>query len=288
MVKKSAILILAHKNPEQLKRLYGALAHPLFDIYISIDAHSDITPFRELLPEGAFIKRREKGVWGGFSLVQASLNGIEEILSSGTDYNYIHFISGQDYPILPMDDIASATDDDYKKEYIAWHDISGSEQYQKNMRARYEYYHINHRNRYITITINKAIRFLQPFKRNCPVGTAYKGGGWWSLTTGSLHYILDYCKSHPEVIKFFRRSHCPDEIFFQTILKNSPFAEHMTGNHMRCIDWSAHGKSPETLTVKDFDKIVSGGNWFARKFDISKDTEVLDMIDEYRRRKTAR
>lgn len=286
MTGRTAILILAHKNPEQLQRLCGALAHPLSDIYISIDARSDIRPFKTLLPGIRFIKKREKGVWGGFSLVKACLNGIEEILSAGTGYDYVHFISGQDYLVLPMEEIIAATEAGYGKQYITWHDISGSEPYHKNMRARYEYYHINHRNRNLSIVTDKAIRILQPRKRRPPAGPVYKGGGWWSLTSDCLRYVLDYCASHPETVRFFEKTHCPDELFFQTIIKASPFAGQMTGRDMRYVDWSAHGKSPEILTVKDFDRIVSGGDWFARKFDTGKDSKILDMVDGFRKDKT--
>lgn len=286
MSNRSAILILAHKNPLQLRRLYDALQHPRFDVYISIDANCDMTPFKEALPNAVFIRQRERGVWGGFSLVQASLNGVEEILSSEEHYHYVHFISGQDYPVLPMSDIARATDCGNDKQYITWHDISGNDHYHKNMRKRYEYYHINHRNRNLTIILNRLIKTFQPFKRRSPITPVYKGGGWWSLTGDCLHYILDYCREHPEVVRFFRKTHCADEIFFQTIIKNSTFGDCITGKDMRYVDWSAHGKSPETLTSGDFEKIINSGNWFARKFDTDKDSKILDLLDEYRKNKS--
>lgn len=48
--------------------------------------------------------------------------------------------------------------------------------------------------------------------------------------------------------------------------------------NMRYVDFSAHLPSPKTLTMKDYDKIMSSDCLFARKFDINKDRQVVEKI----------
>src|SRR5882757_5678786 len=97
-----AFLILAHKSPLQLERMLNALDHPAFDYFIHIDKKADPEPFAWLSKRErvCFIKNNIKVFWGRYSLVQATLNGIGEILAAGK-YDYVHVMSAQDFPIKP-------------------------------------------------------------------------------------------------------------------------------------------------------------------------------------------
>src|SRR5438309_6901700 len=99
---KIAHLILAHKNPLQLERLLRALEHPGFDFYIHIDGKSDIRQFEHLFNnKNVFpIKNRAKIYWASFGTIQATMNGLNEILPKG-EYDYVNVISAQDFPIKP-------------------------------------------------------------------------------------------------------------------------------------------------------------------------------------------
>ena len=107
---RHAILIHAHRLPEQFGRLCAALRHPDFDIYANIDAKSDIQPFRDAAPQVKFITNRINIKWGHWSQVEATLNSMRCIADSGNDYGYVIFISGQDYPVRPLDEIAEFLD----------------------------------------------------------------------------------------------------------------------------------------------------------------------------------
>src|SRR4051812_8251666 len=102
---KLAHLLLAHTGPQQLERLITRLQHPDAHCYIHLDLKTDIKPYLFLAQKEnvSFIKKRIKVYWGGYSIVQATLNGFEEILASGIDYGFINLMSGQDYPIRSID-----------------------------------------------------------------------------------------------------------------------------------------------------------------------------------------
>ena len=52
---------------------------------------------------------------------------------------------------------------------------------------------------------------------------------------------------------------------------------------MRYIDWSEGKDSPKILTKDDLDKILGSRKLFGRKFDISKDREVIEYLLKYRK-----
>ncbi|WP_435134195.1 beta-1,6-N-acetylglucosaminyltransferase [Formosa sp. A9] len=93
-------LILAHKNPEQLKRLIDRLDDSCSKFLIHIDLKSDITPFVDLIKTAnvQFIVNRVNCVWGDYSQVAATLNLIEIALQTSSE-GHVILLSGQDYPI---------------------------------------------------------------------------------------------------------------------------------------------------------------------------------------------
>ena len=112
-----------------------------------------------------------------------------------------------------------------------------------------------------------------------------------------IDYINKVRKEQPRLIKEYSRTHTPDETFFQTMTMSSPFAERLSTippiydncerGDMPCMTYAnfiTPTKSfcghPHIITAEDFDRIISKKALFARKFDITVDKKVLDMIDE--------
>lgn len=101
---KQAILIVAHKNPEQLKRLIGYFRGEC-EIYIHIDRRSSISlEERERLrslPGVKAVVSRYRVRWGGYSILRVEMLLLKLALKMG-NAGYFHLISGQDYPIRPL------------------------------------------------------------------------------------------------------------------------------------------------------------------------------------------
>src|SRR4051812_36124314 len=100
---KLAHLILCHINPAQVIRLVNVLRHPDTDIYVHVDKKVPIEPYLQLasLPNVYLIQDRVKVFWGGYSVVQATLNSFRQIIGSGIKYDFINLLSGQSYPLKP-------------------------------------------------------------------------------------------------------------------------------------------------------------------------------------------
>jgi hypothetical protein len=86
---------------------------------------------------------------------------------------------------------------------------------------------------------------------------------------------------NPALVRFFKYVDVPDEIFFQTVLLNSPYRDIIVNDNLRHIDWKdPTAGSPAVLTRSDFPALAESPKLFARKFDVRVDAGILDMIDE--------
>jgi len=276
---KLAHLILAHKNPGQLARLIARLAHADSHFYIHIDQKTDITPFLFLTENQNvfFISNRVRVFWAGYSQVQSTLNSFEEIIARGNNYDYINLISGQDYPLQSATGIHRYLSEnpgkafmEYYPVYTVWKEaIPRISEYfftESSFPGKY----------YVEQLLNKLLPVRKLPGAMEPVGRST----WFTITSGQVAYILDFVRIHPAYVRFFKKSWGADELFFQTILYNSPAKKDMVNNNLLYVDWSKGGPNPKMLTMADAGALMSSGKLWARKFDDTVDKEILDYIDK--------
>jgi hypothetical protein len=82
-------------------------------------------------------------------------------------------------------------------------------------------------------------------------------------------------------VRFFKHVNVPDEHFFHTILLNSPLKDTVVNDDLRYLEWRDPDVAggPAVLRKDDYTKIMGAPELFARKFDVTQDPELLDMID---------
>ena len=85
---KHAVLIIAHKNKEQLIRLIRSLASDAFDFFVHLDAEwnlskSELEEIQNCEKNVFLAKKRLHGVLDHWSLPQIELNLIDEALEHG-------------------------------------------------------------------------------------------------------------------------------------------------------------------------------------------------------------
>lgn len=276
---KVALLIHAHTNPEQLARLVSRLRHPNVDIFINVDGKVDIEPFNDVVKDVFFLNDRVEVVWGRFSQLQQILNSFNEIAHTKAIYSHILFISGLDYPIVPISEIVEFLNNKPDKSYIDYFKL-GTDDWSNLMRKRFEYWFFlpekDIRNNHI---IKKILQKLG-FKRKYPFTEVYYGSCWFTLSMEAVNYLLDYTERNPKVVDFFRYTGCSDELYIQSVLLNSPLKKDMVNEIYRFFDWGDKGKSPKILTSEDFPNIEASKAWFARKLDMNIDNQLMDMLDK--------
>ncbi|MFC4232077.1 beta-1,6-N-acetylglucosaminyltransferase [Parasediminibacterium paludis] len=273
-----AYLILAHANPSQLQRLVQKLSNNQTDIYIHIDAKARLGDFTTIaaLPNVYFVTKREKVYWGAYSIVQATVNGFEQMLATGKPYDFITLLSGQDYPLKTNAKILDFFKANPNKAFMEFYTVN--DVWQEAIPRLNKYYLTNYPfagSTKLEQILNKLLPKRQPPKDIVFVGRSQ----WFTITLAQAKYIVTTLATNRQLRRFFRFTWGSDEFVFQTLLYNSPFKVEMINDNLRYIDWSSGGASPRTLTMADAPALLETDKLFARKFNVATDVEILNTID---------
>lgn len=280
---RHAFMIIAHEKPMVLKRLVKALDHPLNDIFIHIDKKCDIEKFDVVAydSEVIFLDNRVDGRWGDYSLVEIEMQLIEKALEYGM-YDYLHLISGVDYPIKSMQEIHSFCSRNKGREFIGF----AQNVTDREVKWRSQHYFIFSKEFKDAILFKRIVRAL--FVRVQTIvgyrrysSKVMKGSQWWSITSNFAGYIL---QSKNEIQKHFQNTYCPDELFVHTLCWNSQYRNNIynTENEFegckRYIPWRNGVLLP--FSPEDFSEMKKSDKWFGRKFS-EKDIDKWIEISKY-------
>ena len=286
---RHAYLVLAHQNWNQLQQLLRLLDHPLNDIFLHIDSLQRgwvASAFQGAVQQGTLVLSSTRHpAWGSETLIDVTLDLLSA--AAATPHAYYHLISGMDLPLRTQSEIHAFFSHAGNAEFI---DFKAETVSNELLRDRLQTYHLfqsaRERFPFIRTLDNVSLRFQSALRvnrlRRCSV-QFQKGSQWFSIT----QYFAVYCLQHARDYRpYFRFSKCGDELFFQTILQNSPFLgkrairsfddERAT---MRLIDWDrGNSSSPFVFRAADYDAILQSGMLFARKFDESVDPVIVERI----------
>ncbi|OWV02731.1 MULTISPECIES: beta-1,6-N-acetylglucosaminyltransferase [unclassified Fibrobacter] len=296
-MKKHVFMILAHNNPEYLNRMVSMLDAPNHFFIVHIDKknellleHSAITLLKE--KKNCTVFSEVSVNWGGLTQVLATLALVRKALNSEDHYDYFHLISGCDLPLVSATEMDRMVENDSIKGYVGLVEMDWSGL--RKLSSRYRLFHFNdfadRRNHNLKTILCRSIEMAEKvFSKigvypRCDLKMpVYKGSQWWSLSRDVICYVDDFLKDHPKYIKRFQWTSCIDEIFFHTIVFNSPFASVIEKNNHRYIDWrklSKKDKPPRILTEDAIPEIEKGCFWFARKTDPKKSELLIKYFEE--------
>lgn len=269
-----AYLILVHRFPEQFKRMFRAIYAPGNHYLIHVDANSgrkmatDIADFIAPYRGSAILESRE-AVWGGYSLVDAELRGMAQLLEMGATWRYFINLSGQDFPLKSQTYIA---------DYLAKHDGTQFIRAIDQQLTRPD-------------TMNRISHyFLEAFSRIYRTGlprtylsgvTPFIGTQWKAVTRDFCHFVC-HDRRAIRYKRFYRGTFIADEAFFQTVMKNEFPDAPVANDDLRTIDWIPDGDiklRPRTFTIHDQMRLTLSKDLFARKFDSNEDSEILDLLE---------
>jgi hypothetical protein len=269
---KVAYLILAHANPAMLAALVAALNKPKETVFVHIDKKAAILPFEQLLSgQCTFIEQRENISWGGFSMIQATLNLMKAALSTD-NFDYYCLLSGCDYPIKPVRAFESYLAAHPGNEYICYRDMA---ELPPNFKKRYTGLFL-FKNKKVNFGITKTLRLF--YKRK-PYGNKpiFFGSQWWTLTGECVKYIMDFIAKHPDILSCFKYTLLADEMFFHTIIARSPFANNVQNDNLQHIVFEK-GWHPRVWRMADKETLLQSPAYFARKFDLATDSGIVDFL----------
>ncbi|MCB2059033.1 MAG: beta-1,6-N-acetylglucosaminyltransferase [Novosphingobium sp.] len=287
---KFAYAILAHTAPEQLSRLIDRLAEDPEDdrIVLHLDCKSELWRNQRdsfaghpsgkvvLVPDPVNV------FWAHSSQVAAQCRILGKALEC--DFDYIHLISGADWPTSPREKIV-ADITAHGELFPAFADIYGEMQQERlqdwwfdDRKFRLEGFPRLSENIERAQTrlswafsrwwhkagLNRGRYLDQPW---------VKGSGWFSLPRD---IAADICREVGRMLDRgrMRFTQCPDEHAIQTVLMRR-HGDRVVPDR-RYIDWSAGGNHPKLLTSQDREAIIASGAWFARKFSVKADAFFLE------------
>ena len=258
MGNKHAYLIMAHNEFDILKKLLALLDNPRNDIYVHIDRkvkNFDFDYYNKLIEKSKieFIERIEVE-WGQFSQIECELSLLKNAVKN--EYSYYHLISGVDLPLKTQDEIHNFFDENQGLEFV--HFCEEREIYTYNVKNRIPKYNL--------WESNIKLRY---------------GANWFSITHDLAKYVIF---KEDWIRKYFIGSICGDELFLQTLVYDSKFennlyVKEMNGDYRGCvryIDW-ARG-NPYVFRKNDYEDLINSDKFFARKFSLKIDNEIIDTI----------
>jgi hypothetical protein len=295
-----AYIITAHKNSEQLVRLIERLNTEGASFFVHVDQRTNARTYGHMvnglrhLPNVYFLKKRFKCHYMTlFSAVQAVVQGINELLHSGIPFDYLIYLTGQDYPIKTNRQIKTALKNAKGRSFLSYlplpfegtHPAGGT--IIQNA-SRIECWHLHLFGHYLRLPLrggsrlSRAVNLVIPKTRQFPRNfQPYGGWAYWCLARQHVMYIHQFIRSYPSFVRFFRFVKSADEICFQTILLNSLFKDRIINDDLRHVDWSTEDCHPKLLRQDDLGQLMDSPKLFARKFDAQVDAKVLDLIDEH-------
>ena len=292
---KIAYLILAHENPKHLGRLIERLSSPSVAFFIHVDRKSSADAFTHIRGENVhFLRRRVTVHWGDFSIVEATVLLLRASLAHEPRLERFVLLSGADYPLRSTDYIDEFFNGHRDAEFMSLVPMPSEEQHKPLSRLTRSKPRPGAHN--VNILIRKAlvrcgaIPRERDYRARLQDMVPYGGSTWWALTRRACEYIMEFVEQRPEVVRFYRHTHCPDEMLFHTVLGNSEFL-HRILPEVTYADWTAGGPSPALISERHLDSFSparrgrsgvgarSGEALFARKFS-DETTEIAERLRE--------
>lgn len=300
-----AFLNLCHCDPALVARVAGRLtAHPDFDMYVHVDAKSDIAPFNEALSGSArtyLLDGRHKVYWGGFGAIRATVELLRASLASPREYEYFVLLQNLDYPLKSNKYIENYFTQRRGTEFIRACDISGTKDW--HFSRKYRIYNRRDDDFYLAkhSKLRLYIRYLHMLLRSIPTllwdgvikenGESFPihyGAAQWAVTRECAEYFVRFFDSHPEYNRRMAHIQFPDEEYFHTVAHNSPFkfscVKYDEPERRWLVNWRNlhYFEYPREITVfteADFDKLAAQDALFVRKVRTGVSDGLMDRLD---------
>lgn len=270
-----AYFMLVHRYPNQFKKLFKSIHHEKNYYVIHVDKRAGKKIFDEIdlfLSDykNASLLESKETIWGGYSLVDAQLRGIEKLVTSGGAWDYFINLSGQDFPLKTQEFIMG---------YLSAFDCCEFIKVVNQNLIRPETMHrikdyVEEIDGELVISTTSDREFLKGV-------TPYIGNQWMILSKSFCEFIT--CSPELNIFKeFYRNTLIADESFFQTVLMNTTFKSRIIYDDKREIDWVESDDiklRPRDFLTNDSEMLINSNNLFARKFDENIDSRIINILE---------
>jgi len=292
---KQGILITAFNEFALLTKLINCFDDD-FSLFIFLDKKSKFSRSEvDLLSKSknvVFLTQEFNVNWGSYKQLKSRLVLAEEAVKYA-DLEYFHFITGQDYPLKSCAYIKDFLTQNKGKEFLQNSELPLKGWAGNGGFDRINYYHlhdyidcrswIGKRLNRESVRFQKALRIFRKTPPDFP--KLFGGSPFWTLSYPCLKFVIDFTKENPKFLKRFEFCHSVTEIYFHTIIMNSPFKDHVVNRNYRYIDYELRGKAknifPTTiLDDSDYERLLNTDALFGRKFSYQISNHLIQRIDK--------
>ncbi|MDA7427805.1 DUF5928 domain-containing protein [Primorskyibacter aestuariivivens] len=269
---KIAFILLCHKDPEAIIKQAQRLTAAGDYMSIHFDARADAGDFakiRKALADNdhvTFARKRIKCGWGEWSLVQASLYAVEAAVDAFPKATHFYMLSG-DCMAIKSAEYTHEFLDERDVDYIESFDFFESDWIKTGIKAErliYRHY-FNERTHkrlfYASMDIQKRLNLTRDIPPDLQIMI---GSQWWCLRRRTIEWILDFCRTRKDVMRFFRTTWIPDETFFQTLVRHLVPEDEIKTRTLTFLMFSDYGM-PVNFYNDHYDLLLSQDFLFARK-----------------------
>ncbi len=269
-----AFILLCHRDPEAVIRQARQLAAAGDRVAIHLDARAPRADHARLRtafgadPLVRLVPRPLRCGWGDWSLVQATLNGLETALAAFPEATHFYLLSG-DCGAIKTADYAHRQLDAAPLDHIESVDFFDAGWIRTGMtEERLIYRHPFNERRQprlfgAALELQKRLRL----RRGLPAGLRMMiGSQWWCLRRGSVEAVLGFIRQRRDVVRFFRHSWIPDESFFQTLVRHLVPDAEISSRSPTFLMFSDYGM-PVSFHDDHYDLLLGQDALFARKID---------------------
>lgn len=289
-----AFLIIAHSEPEALRRLVLRLLPSATKIFVHLNQKSDISLFGSAAESGCtIVKNRIPVTWGTCSLWEAVVSTAEEALQSG-GVDRLVLLSQSCYPLVSPPVIQDFFSQEHSAEFIGSKPLlsqsTGRWRLKFNMLQTDLPRWINAKPvggivRRLAVA-KPALNWKSAMKNRIP----HSGCLWWALTTEAAAHVVETYRGDTELRSYAQYVFGPEEILPHTILANSKFATQIR-HHVTYESWPRHSPHPRWLHIEDARRVTSpsfvwrdrygtGTPLFARKFGGESGEAAKNWLDK--------
>jgi hypothetical protein len=293
-----AYLILAHKSPEQVERLFRAIHHSDDYFVLHFDRRAEVR-LHEL---GRTLTRKYPNVtvlpprailWGGAIMTEVQIAAMQCALDRSSTWQHFINLTGQDFPLKSREEILAKLTPRAGTSFVSWFDPLQGNLWQ-NARARLNHYYfdspgltrilqipgIGHRLGRLFGWTNQ-LPHMPFYRRRWPGFFRYYGGANHVILNREACVYLNNDARARRIRHWLRHAAHANEITFQSVLLNSPLAPTLVNAHFRDIIFpSPNSPHPTTVTATDLPRLAASEAFFARKFDPVKSAPVMEALEK--------
>lgn len=271
-----AYFLLIHRYPEQFKRLFKAIYMPGNQYVVHVDKSAgtklakNISSFLEPY-QGVEILEPQDALWGGYSLVEAELRGMERLLEMDSRWTHYINLSGQDFPLKSQD---------YIRQFFA---ANPGKQFIRAVDQRKERPDTMNRVSHLFVEADGKMNITGLPRAYLSGDTPFIGTQWKAVTRSFCEYVCHDPRAD-RFKAFYRHSFIADEAFFQTVMMNSGNHGIVMNDDLRMIEWVPDGDiklRPRNFHTADIAKLRQSTDLFARKFDGEDDADILSLLEHH-------